>query len=239
MKKITFLCVILALFVSALSAAADSVWMPMDDYFMTTWDPESDNTCEYQERPLYLAAGAKGYVTAVKTPLDQTPVKTYPNGTLFKVTFVCGKGNNQWGAIEAVSLIGETTFTEDWTGESGYVAFKDLTRGYDYQVFIDEHIKELASFGKDDYDLCSGKEFVLWTAPNSGKQLEYVTSDYISYMCMDFSEDIPAEYRMFNFGAFYRDPDGNRWVEARLRQSWEHGWFCLDKMTDGGIKPVY
>ena len=168
MKKYIIVIMVFALFFTALSAAADSVWMPMDDYFMDAWKPESDNSCEHQERVLYLAAGEKGYVTAVKTPLDQTPVKTYPNGTEFKITFICGKGSNLWGAVEAVRLSHETTFTEDWQGKSGYIALRDLVRSYDSEAFKEDHMKELVSVGEDDFDFCSGKEFVLWSAPNSG-----------------------------------------------------------------------
>ena len=60
---------------------------------------------------------------------------------------------------------------------------------------------------------------------------------YLSYLCMDYDPD--AEYKMYHYGAFYIDPDGKRWVEVTLRRSYEHGWFCLDRMTDGGIKPGY
>ena len=50
MKKLIILAVVFILITAFLPASADSVWMPMDDYFMDTWDPESDNTCGYQER---------------------------------------------------------------------------------------------------------------------------------------------------------------------------------------------
>lgn len=239
MKKISILLTVFCLFAAVLSAAADSVWIPMDDYFMDAWKPDSDNSCKSQDRVFYLAAGEKGYVTAVKTPLDLTPVKTYPNGTEFKITFVCGKGENLWGAIEAVRMPGETVFTEDWQGTSGYIAFRDLVQSYDTEAFKEDHSKELVSFGKDDYDLCSGGEFVLWQTPNSGVQIEYVFKDYITYMCIDYAGDTITDNKLFSFGAFYEDPNGNRWVEVTLRREWEHGWFCLDAMTEGGVKPVY
>ncbi len=239
MKKHIFLITVFILLSAVLSAMADSVWMPMDNYFMDTWKPESDNTCEHQQRPLYMAAGEKGYVTAVKTPLDLTPVNTYPNGTEFKIAFVCGKGDSLYGAVEAVRLNGAVTFTEDWKGESGYIAFSDLVRAYDSDAFKEEHLKDLVSAGEDDFDFCSGKDFVLWQTPNSGVQIEYVSEDYIKYLCMDYDESIPPEHRMFRFGAFYRDPDGNRWVEATLRQQWEHGWINLDQPVENGVKPVY
>ena len=233
MKKFFMLSVVLIFLTAVLSAAADSVWMPMDDYFMNTWEPGSDSTCESQVRPYYLAAGERGYVSSIKTPLDRTLLTTYPNGTEFKISFICGKGNDLWGAVEAIRKNGEIAFTEDWKGESGYIAMKDLVRSYDSQAFMEDHQSEIHAFAEDGYDFCSGNELVLWSAPNSGVQLEYVNSDYISYLCMD--SDPEANFKLYHFGAFYIDPEGKRWVEITLRRETENGWFCLDDLTGGGI----
>lgn len=237
MKKAFLLSLVFMLLAAALPAAADSVWTPMDDYFMSTWSPDSDNTCVSLERPYYMGAGSEGFVTAVRTPLDRTPLRAYPNGTEFKISFVCGKGDDLWGAVESIRPYGQSAFQTDYTASSGYIAFGDLVRSYDAEAFIGAHSKEIHAFAENGYDLCSGAEFVLWTAPNSGVQLEYVTKDYISFLCMDY--DPQSSYRMFNFGGYYIDEYGNRWVEVTLRRSYEHGWFCLDRMTDGGIKPGY
>ncbi|MBR6090868.1 MAG: hypothetical protein IKP86_13105, partial [Anaerolineaceae bacterium] len=128
MKKISFLCAVFLILTVIFQVSADSVWTPMDDYFYDTWQPESDNTCTSQERPYYVAAGKQGYVTAVKTPLDRTELTSYPNGTMFKIAFVCGKGDNLWGAVEAVRKPNQMDFVEDWMGNSGYIPFGDLVR---------------------------------------------------------------------------------------------------------------
>lgn len=237
MKKIAVLAVVFVFLSAVLPSFADSVWTPMDDYFFDAWSPESDNTCKSQERVYYMAAGEKGYVTAVKTPIDRTVLAVYPNGSEFMIAFVCGKGDSLWGAVQAVRKPNEKTFKEDWTGESGYISFGDLVRSYDSDAFIEDHQNELRPYSEADYDFCSGGDFVLWSAPNSGVQLEYVTSDYIHYMCMDYSPD--TDYKMFHYGSFYQDPDGNRWLEIRLRRVTERGWICLDHLTDGGEKPEY
>ena len=83
MKKHIFLITVFILLSAVLSAMADSVWMPMDNYFMDTWKPESDNTCEHQQRPLYMAAGEKGYVTLTPTePNSKSPLSA-EKGTAF------------------------------------------------------------------------------------------------------------------------------------------------------------
>ena len=114
MKKNLAFCIVFALLISVLSAAADSVWMPMDDFFAGTWDPESDAYCGHESSPLYIAAGPEGYVRAVYTPVDQQIVGTYPNGTEFQINFICGVGGDRWGTVYAVRLPGETVFTLDW-----------------------------------------------------------------------------------------------------------------------------
>lgn len=239
MKKGCILAVVFVLLLTILPVGADSVWTPMDDYFMDTWKPESDNTCEHQARPFYLAAGKPGYVTALKTPLNRTIVNTYPNGTEFKIGFICGKGEKLFGAVEAVRLPGHVDFREDWKGESGYIPMGDLVRSFDADAFAEAYASEITPFDESGLDFCGLEEFVLWTAPNSGSQLEYVGSGYIEYMCTDYDPWSDADYRMYHFGGTYVDPNGNTWVEVTLRRETEHGWMCLDRLTEGGVEPVY
>ena len=237
MKKISILAVVFCLLLAALPAGADSVWTPMDDYFMDAWDPQSDNTCGHESRPYYLAAGEAGYVASIKTPLNMTILNIYPNGTEFKISFICGKGNNLYGAVEAVRMPGKAAFIEDWRGESGYIPMKDLIRSFDADAFREAFASDIEPFDGESLDFCGLGEFVLWTAPNSGSQLEYVDRDYLGYLCMDV--DPGSGYKMFHFGDSYTDPDGKVWVELTLRRISEHGWICLDRLTEGGEKPVY
>ena len=135
MKQFGIFCLIFVVLAAALPVMADSVWMPMDDYFMNTWEPSSDSTCEYVHRRTFMAAGEEGFAVAVKTPLDQTPIATYPNGTEFIVDFFCGIGDEKWGTIRSTRYPGENTFTEDYTGQSGYIAKRDLIQAYDTDSF--------------------------------------------------------------------------------------------------------
>ena len=235
--KIRFLIIAFLLFAVVFPAAADSVWTPMDDYFMETWDPSSDNTCGAESRPFYMAAGERGYVTAVQTPLNQMELKNYPNGTEFKIAFICGRGDDLWGAVQAVRLNGETTFTEDWNGQSGYIAMSDLIRSYDSQAFQELNCNSIFGAYDELFDFCSAEEIVLWSYPNSGVQLEYLDKEYMEYLCMDFGPD--SDYRMYHYGPYYVEPDGNIWIEVTLRQVTEGGWFSPNRLTEGGIKPEY
>ena len=233
--KTHFLIIVFLLITVVLPAAADSIWTPVDDYFMETWDPNSDNTCGAESRPFYMAAGEQGYVTAVQTPLNRMELNIYPNGTEFKIAFICGKGKDLWGAVEAVRLNGETTFTEDWYGHSGYIAMNELVRAYDSEVFQEMNCNSLYGAYDELFDFCSAEEIVLWSYPNSGIQLEYLDKSYMEYLCMDFGTD----YRMYHYGPYYVDQDGNTWIEVTLRSATEEGWFCPNRLIEGGVRPEY
>ena len=236
MKKIFMLAAVFCLLTAVMPVLADAVWTPMDDYYWELWQTNSDEACRFQDRAFYLAAGDRGYVTSVKTPLDQTRVNSYPNGTEFKITFVCGKGDNLWGAVEAFRPEGEKEFIRDWQNPIGYINFNDLVRAYDTYAFSEDHQDEIRPFDGSGYDYCSAGDFVVWQTPNSGVQVEYVYSDYVDSLCTD--QGLWSGYGMFTFGGIYVDPDGKRWVEVTLRRDPEHGWFCLDAMTDGGVRDV-
>ena len=230
MKKIEILMLFFCLLGVALSAEADGIWAPFDEYIIA-----NDNSCEIQQRPYFLASGKNGSVTAMKTPLDRTPIKTYPNGTEFKISYVCGKGNNRWAAIQAVRMSGKVVFTEVPNGINGYIPYGDLVRSYDSEEFTKDHKKQIQKFDEKKYNFCSSGPFVLWSAPNSGVQIQYITSDMISMLC-EFMRTSGGQYKRYEFGGTYKDEKGNRWVEFTYNYQ-DHGWFCLDQMTKGGVKP--
>ena len=187
MKKYMILSLVFVLLAAVISASADSVWSPIDDYFFETWKPESENTCEFQERQTFMAAGEDGYVTAVRTPLDHTELKQYPNGTEFLMNFVCGVGDDRWGTIRAVRLPGESVFTEDYTGQSGYIARKDLVRAYDTYAFTEMNCNSIFGYTEPYFDPCDPPyPFVIWSYPNSGVQLGVVTESSLDWFCHEF-----------------------------------------------------
>lgn len=229
MKKTFFLIFAFIIAVSALPAAADLLWTPSDDYFKRAEGWFSLDSCEVQDRQFYLAAGESGYVTAYKTPKDKTPIAAYPNGTEFRIPFICGRGNNLWGTIEAVRFAGQIAFTMDWSGTSGYIPLSDLVLSYDTEAFAANHKDEITPFDEESFDFCSVDEFVLWKTPDTRVEVEYVDHRYLSVICD----------RLQKIGGYYVDPEGNRWIEITVRKQTEHGWFSPDVLTENDIKPVY
>ena len=234
MKKTVILCVLFAILAAALSAAADSVWMPSDEYFMGTWDPASDITCKNVERKLFIAAGENGYATAFRTPLDRTPLATYPNGTEFILDFFCGIGNDQWGTIRSVRRPGENTFTEDYTGKSGYISQKELVYAYDTYSFSELNSSSIFDF-TEGFNICEPQfPFVIWTYPYSGVQLNVVTTDMLSWFCNDYGSS-DSQYFPIKFDRVYYAENGTHWISVKLTKPYAYGWLHYERPMEGAI----
>jgi hypothetical protein len=230
MNKIEILVLAFCLLAMVLPAAADGIWAPIDEYIIA-----NDQSCNEQERPYFFAAGKQGSVTAMKTPLDRRPVNTWPNDTEFRISYVCGKGKDLWAVVQSVRSQGQTDFTEAKDGIGGYIPLSDLKPSYDTVDFTKEHAKEIKPFDEKKYNFCKAGEFALWMTPNSGAQIKYVTADEVAMLCR-MMEESGGVYKRYKFGGTYTDKQGKRWVEFTYNYR-EHGWFCLDQMTKGGVKP--
>ena len=238
MKKAVLLCVIFVLLAAVMSAAADSVWMPADDYFMETWNPASDNTCTNVERKIYMAAGEDGFVTAVRTPLDRTPIATYPNGTEFIMDFFCGIGNDQWGTVRSVRYPGESIFTEDYTGKSGYIAQDELVHAYDTYSFTELNSNSIYSF-TEDFNICDPHfPFVIWTYPYSGVQLNVVTDQTLDWFCHEYEGEY-SQYFPIKFDRVYYAEDGTHWLSVKQTKPYAYGWLQYEHPMDGAIIQNY
>ena len=237
MKKLGVFCLIFVVLAVVLPVMADSVWMPLDDYFMNTWDPASDQTCENVSRRTFMAAGANGYAVAVKTPLDQTPIATYPNGTEFIMDFMCGIGDEKWGTVRSVRYPGQNIFTEDYSGQSGYISQKDLVRAYDTDAFAALNFNSITAY-TETFQPCREKApFVIWSYPYSGVQLSLVSDSVLDWFCYDY-ESYP-DYHPFQADRIYTAPDGTRWLAVHQDKPNTYGWMNMDDPMGGAVIPQY
>lgn len=237
MKQFGIFCLIFVVLAVALPVMADSVWMPMDDYFMNTWNPSSDSTCEYVHRRTFMAAGEEGFAVAVKTPLDQTPIATYPNGTEFIVDFFCGIGDEKWGTIRSIRYPGENTFTEDYTGQSGYIAKRDLIQAYDTDSFTLLNANSISEY-TEEFDPCEPRmPFVIWSYPYSGVQLSVVSDSVLDWFCHD--HEMYPDYHPFQADRIYYTPSGTRWLSVHQDKPNTYGWIDLDNPFEGAVIPQY
>ena len=236
MKRTMVFCLLFVLLLSAAAASADSVWTPIDDYFFETWQEKNGSSCQSVERQTFMAAGEDGFVVAMRTPVDQTPIATYPNGTEFEVSFFCGIGDNQWGTIRSVRFPGQRTFTQDWSGTSGYIAKKDLVQAYDSEAFSLLSSASITDFDASGFDACN-TPFVIWSYPNSGVQLDVVGETMLKYFCYDYGAG--SQYFPVKLGRLYTDPAGVRWVSVHLTKPVTDGWINLDHPMEGAIEQKY
>ena len=234
MKKYMILSLFFILLAAAVSVSADSVWMPVDDFFYETWQPESEATCEYQKRQIFMAAGQDGYVTAVRTPLDQVPLANYPNGTEFMMNFICGIGDNKWGTIRSYRLPGEKVFTEDYTGQSGYITAKDLVYAYDTYAFTGTNFNSIFGYTEPYFDPCRPMfPFVIWSYPNSGVQLDVVTEGTLDWFCHEYEPG--SQYFPIKADRVYREADGTEWLSVILEKPYTYGWINMAHPMEGAV----
>lgn len=221
MKKITLFCLLFCLLATALSAAADAVWSPVDDYY-------SSAVCKDLERRIFMAAGEDGYAAAVNDPAEGKTAAVYPNGTEFIVEYLCGTGADLWGAIHQVRLPGKNKFTEIPAWEAVYISQKDLVRAFDTDAFAELHSDRIEPFDPDDFDPCAPHPFVIHSYPGSDVQLFEVTESALTnYYCFYFSED----HYLMTTERIYTDDNGVRWLEIELMKPFVRGWLNYDALT--------
>jgi len=221
MKNITFFCLLFCLLTTALSAAADGVWTPTDDYF-------SQTDCKELERNIFIAAGEDGYATAVNNPAKGKTAAVYPNGTEFIVDYLCGTGDERWGTIHQIRLRGENKFTVLPAWEAVYISQKDLVRAFDTDAFSELHSDRIKPFDPDDFDPCTPQSFVIYSYPGSEVQLLEVTEDALTeYYCFYFSED----HYLMTTERIYTDENGVRWLEIELMKPFVRGWLNYNDLT--------
>ena len=210
------------LLMSVLSAAADMVWAPMDDYFGSAG-------CDYIERNVFMAAGEDGYAVTVRSPIDRTPVMIYPNGTELIIDYMCGTGDDLWGVIHKFRLPGEDRFTEVRSSDASYISSKDLIRSFDTDAFSELNSDRIEPFDPENFNPCAPHSFVIWSYPGSGVQMFEVTEGALSeYYCQYFSED----HYLMTTDRIYSDENGVRWVEIELLKPFVRGWVNYDDLTD-------
>lgn len=224
MRKTVFLLVLSVLLLCTVSVMADSVWSPTDDWFFSTWSAEGDPACKSIERNLYTVAGKLGFAKAMETPVSNSIVEVYPNGTDLQIAFICGVGNEKWGTVRAVRNADEQTYTEDWEGKSGYIRMEDLEQTYDSISFIDDFSDELLPYKEEDFDPRNSEGFVIWVYPGSYARLFEGNQEFIDYMNFVYDGD----YSPYDMEWVYTDLDGGKWVSMYLHKPYTVGWVYVD-----------
>jgi LPXTG-motif cell wall-anchored protein len=96
MKRLWILITLMALVLSLpLSASADLIYQPRDDFFDEYWDE-----CNQYDKT-HIANGADGHVTIYKTPKDLQILGTIPNGEKVYVAWTyTAEDGIDWGCVK-------------------------------------------------------------------------------------------------------------------------------------------
>ena len=185
-------------FLLAMSAFADVIYEPEDEFF-----EKHREECYYENR-VYIAAGEEGHATVMKDPKSGKSVKELSNGTEAYVGWIW-EGDGGWAQLEGY----------------GWVRMTELTVKYDATSFAEEHGSEFLYLDEWEFiDLADSECLQLWRYPGD---TESFTSLSWTGENAWFSE--PPEDLSFN--TIYEDPEGRRWGYIHYFYGYRNCWVCL------------
>ena len=185
-------------FLLAMSAFADVIYEPEDDFYEKHRDE-----CYYENR-VYIAAGESGYATVKKDPKSKKTETELPNGTEIYISFVWDQDGG-WGLKDS----------------HGWISMSELTVKYDSISFEEEHGSEFVYLDEWEFiDLTDSECLQLWRYP--GDTEPFTTLSWTGDNAW-FSE--PPEDLSFN--TVYEDPEGRRWGHIHYYYGYRNCWVCL------------
>lgn len=195
MKK--FLCTVLAVCLLAVTASADLIWTPPDDFYNT-----HANQCEHLSRSFYTN-GVEGGVALYEKPGGKN-ITVLENGVALFVSFTYEKDGTVWGVVE----YGENR-------ETGWLDMKDMLLIYDNQSFTEEHEAEFKTYDGSFDELCKSvdQRVIFWSYPGSGQ----IVADF-KYLTQSYSALQPD--------SVWTDADGRVWGHIGYYMA-ARGWVCL------------
>lgn len=192
------------------SAFADVIWTPEDDFFK---DHQSE--CKVEKRNYYINS-RDGWADLQISPVNEKTVARAKNGAEVTVGFTYEKNGVKWGVV--YYNVGENK--KDWTKwdkESGvgWVKMSDLLLIYDEQSFEEEHGKEFTAYDGSFDKLCasSDQRVIVWSYPGSG----VIAGDL---------KTLDQKYSALKPSAVWMDANGQVWGKIDYYKG-TRGWACL------------
>ena len=198
MKRVLTLLFILVLSLSlGMSALADVIYEPEDDFFEKHRDE-----CYYENR-VYIADGEEGHATVMKNPKSNKTMEELPNGTEVYVGWMWGKDGG-WALLEG----------------RGWVRMSELTVKYDGISFTQEHGAEFLYLEEWEFlDLTDCDCVQLWRYP--GDEAPFTS---LSWKGEDaWFREAPDD---LSFNTIY-ESGGVRWGYIHYYYGYRDCWVCL------------
>ena len=198
MKKCLMICfLILTVLMLSVTVHADVIYEPYDDFYF-----EHRAECTYVNRS-FTAAGPNGTVTLYVDPLNPAVEKTYPNGTVFTVSYAYKSPEGvSWGCCDM------------WQdGITGWAPMEYLELSYEGISFEDEYADSFVPVeGSLDAATITNGAICFWLYPGSE------TVDTIEV----WDDYLPEYYYI------YTDADGVRWGQCGYYYGIRNYWINLD-----------
>ena len=196
MKNMLKLCCVLLLVALMLpvSARADVIYEPFDDFYMTNRE-----ACTYVCRN-YLTAGPNGSVTLYESPINPGVKKIYDNGTTLYVSYTYqAEDGVQWACCD------------NWDDSiTGWVPMEYLELIYDSESFAEEYGAEFVPIQTSlDAPELAGQTVYFWDYPGSENCIEVtISGDYRPEFYESYTD---ASGREWIHCGYYRGIK-NKWV---------------------------
>lgn len=215
---VSMLALMLFFVAAALTAGADVVWSPSDNFFA---DHYAD--CVHVGRS-YLANGPEGYITIYESPRSSKIVDQFENGNQFYVSFTYTRGkSDEWGVVQFRREDGKavTSYMNDDGTKTGWIPMKDLLVCYDNYSFVEEHEDEFEEY-EGGFDAHAYEDKIrFWTYPGSG----------VISSSVDMSD---WEGEQMSFSYIYTDEADRQW--GYVGYFFAHrGWVCLSDPTSESL----
>ena len=195
MKKL--LCMLCAVCLLAVTASADLIWEPDNNFYRTHADQ-----CERLDRSFYTNS-AEGGVVLYEKPGGKD-IAVLKNGEAYRVSFTYEKDGTVWGVV-----------THGENRQTGWLDMKDMLLIYDNQSFTEEHEAEFVTYDGAFDELCKSNDrrVIFWSYPGSGQ----IAANF-NYLNQGYSA--------LNPGPVWTDADGRVWGYIGYYMA-ARGWVCL------------
>ena len=208
----TLLCILL-LFCFSLTAFADVIWEPMDDFYSSHPDE-----CEYEGRT-YIANGEKGYIEIFESPDSNNVIDSIENGNMFYVSFIYSSKAGDMGVVEYAVEDGKVTasYGHNEKVKSGWIYMSKLAVKYDNTSFMQDYGEKVENFeGNTAEYIKAGTEVYFYSYPNSGEVETSLETD-----------------ESFSVSAVYTDQNGRIWGYVNYYYGIKNCWVCLSEPENG------
>lgn len=190
----------------AVTAYADVIWEPEDDFYLS-----HSGKC-YHLGDEYIANGKEGYVYVYENPNSSSPEAFILNGNQLFISFAYDSKNGSMGVIEYNADENGNLLAIDYSKpyETGWVYLADLSVKYGSDEFFADHADEIEN-PEEFIVFEGGSEVSLHTYPGS--------SEYTEPMVLEGG---------IVFNAVYTDAAGTKWGYINYYRGIRDRWLVIE-----------